>query len=47
MPVTACEAIDWLRRVGARLTPSDVAAVQFFMSEVEVDPAKRFEPPTN
>lgn len=45
LPVTACEAIDWLRRMSERLTANDVAKVQSFVSESEADPQRPFEPP--
>ncbi len=45
LPVTACHAIDWLRRISAHLTPDSVTAVQGFVLQSELRPDLPFEPP--
>jgi transcriptional regulator with XRE-family HTH domain len=47
LPVTACEAIDWLRRIAERLTVDDVDRVSSFVKVSQLHPARSFEPPSN
>lgn len=45
LPVTACQAIAWLREISERMTPASVAAVRRFVEESQSRPDLPFEAP--
>jgi transcriptional regulator with XRE-family HTH domain len=47
LPVTVCEALDWLRRIAERLRVEDVDRVYSFVKVSQLHPARTFEPPEN
>jgi transcriptional regulator with XRE-family HTH domain len=47
LPITACEAINWLRKVSAELTDDKVEWVRTFVKQSEEDPERPFTPLAN
>jgi hypothetical protein len=45
LPMTACEATDWLRQISERVTPDAVEMVTNFLRKVELNPSLEFRPP--